>query len=591
MTLHTLPTPIRIAFYLRYSCDKQSPTSCEDQLRRCHELAGRYGLATDQIQVFSDDALSATGKDDAKRTEFQRLIVAWEAGQFDVLIVDEWSRLTREGVEHAKMVKRLEDNRRVRLITGNGLDTNLPNWQLVAALFGMVGQQSTRDTQYRVARGMVGQLERGYMVAPLVFGYDLKHEHEDTGRRIGTHWVPNELQSAIVREIYARREQGQSMHQIARWLNEIKIPTSRKARKNSGGFWRPARIRILLSNPIYRGEFQWHNSASYQAMAKKKGLDGEVIVYPRPHLRLVSDETWFRCNTENSISRSSYGGGKQALSGLLTCGCCGSTLVLSAQRRCRSVYCAQCTEAKASHGEVDRQTTTVATAGIEGMLKAALRYFLTPEFIECFRASLRKKLDGDQQPELERLHKRQRQLEAQQERFSRLLATDIEDDVLEKRYLECRQQVRETKEQLQRLEAGLVKLDAQTVEAQLRIDPRGLIETLFDSELAPERLRAVLSRLFPSIVFLGKLGRYSSFFRVEFAAGVAVSLASDTATLDTKTGTRYFRLCYTPNNWLEANKRWSVEAITEEELPGSNNSPCHQPLSGGSQPIAIACRA
>ncbi len=578
----------RIAFYLRYSCDKQSPTSCEDQLRRCHELARRYGLATDQVQVFSDDALSATGKDDAKRTEFQRLIAAWEAGQFDVLIVDEWSRLTREGVEHAKMVKRLEDNRRVRLITGNGLDTNLPNWQLVAALFGMVGQQSTRDTQYRVARGMVGQLERGYMLAPPVFGYSPQHEYDGTGRRLGTRWVVNETQAVIVREIYARREQGQSMHQIARWLNDNQVPTSRKARKNSGGYWRPSRVRGLLSNAIYRGEFQWHNSSNYQTMAKKKGLDDEVTVYPRPQLRLVSDETWYRCNT-GSISRSGYGGGKHALSGLLTCGCCSSTLALSALRRCRSLYCAQCTIAKASLDEGDRQTVTVATVGVERLLKEALSYFLTPEFIEAFRASLRRKLEGDPKPELEILRKRLRQLETQQERYSRLLAGDADDEVLERRYVECRQQMREAKAQLQRLEAGLAKMDAQAVEAQLRVDPRAAIEGLFDSELPPEHLRAVLARLFPSIVFLGKRGRYNSFFSVEFAAGAAMSFASETETLDTKTVTLHFCLRYTPDNWMEASRRWSVTTVTEEMLPGADNTSARQPLSVSRQLMAMAC--
>jgi DNA invertase Pin-like site-specific DNA recombinase len=590
VNLPSLLNAVRVVFYLRYSCDKQSPTSCEDQLRRCQELALRYGLSTEHVQTFSDDALSATGKDDAKRIAFQQLIAAWEANQFDVLIVDEWSRLTREGVEHAKLVKRLEDNQRVRLITGNGLDTKLPNWQLVAALFGMVGQQSTRDMQYRVARGMVGQLERGYMVASPVFGYDLQQECDSTGRRLGACWVVNESRAAVVREIYSRREQGQSMHQVARWLNETHVPTSRNARKNAGAFWRAARVRGLLSNSIYRGEFQWHNSANYQAMAKEKGLDDEVTVYPRPQLRLISDETWFRCNT-GGISRSGYGGGKHALAGLLTCGHCGSTLVLSAQGRCRSVYCAQCTEAKASQEDGDRQTVTVATVGVELLLQEALCFFLTPEFIEAFRASLRQKLKGDRQPELEAFRKRLAQLETQQERYSRLLGGDTEDEVLEKRYLECRQLARESKVQLQRLEAGLVKLDAQAIEAQLQIDPRGEIEGLFDSELSPERLRAVLVRLFPAIVFLGKRGRYSSFFRVEFAAGAAMSLASNTATVDSKTVNLHFRLCYTPNNWMEASQRWSVAVVTAGELPGADDTLAQQPLSVCRQPVAMACSA
>lgn len=580
----------RLAFYLRYSSDKQSPCSIEDQLRRCRDTAQRYGFSTDGARIFSDEALSATGKDDAKRLAYHQLLAAWEANEFDVLIVDEWSRLNRNGIEHAQTVQRLEDNRRIRLITTNGLDTNQPNWQLVASLFGMVGQQSTRDAQHRVARGMLGQLERGYMVASPAYGYDLRHEYEGTGRRLGTHWVVNEDQAAIVREIYARREQGQSMHQIARWLNESQVPTSRQARKNGGGYWRPSRVRGLLSNSIYRGEFQWHNSSNYQTMAKKKGLDDEVTVYQRPQLRLVSDETWYRCNT-GSISRSGYGGGKHALSGLLTCGCCSSTLALSAQKRCRSLYCAQCTIAKASLDGGERQTVTVATVGVERLLKEALSYFLTTEFIEAFRASLRRKLEGDPQPELEVLRKRLRQLETQQERYSRLLAGDADDEVLERRYLECRQQMREAKAQLQRLEAGLAKMDALAVEAQLRVDPRAAIEGLFDSELPPERLRATLARLFPSIVFLGKRGRYNSFFSVEFAAGAAMSLASETETLDTKTVTLHFCLRYTPDNWMEASRRWSVAMVTAAELPDAVDSPAYPTLSVSRQLVAMACAA
>jgi DNA invertase Pin-like site-specific DNA recombinase len=578
----------RLAFYLRYSCDKQSPTSCEDQLRRCHDLARQHNLPTDNALIFSDDARSASGKDDAKRIAFQRLIAAWDAHQFDVLLVDEWSRLTREGVEHAMMVKRLEDNRRIRLITGNGLDTKLPNWQLIAGLFGMVGQQSTRDTQYRVARGMLGQLERGYMVGPLLFGYDLKQEFDASGRRIGTQWAINEAQGAIVREIYARRERGQSMHQIARWLNETQVPTSRRPRKQGTGYWRPARVRVLLNNPLYRGEFQWHRSTNYQAMAKKKGLDDQVIQYPRPQLRLVSDETWYRCNAPDGISRSGYGGGKHALSGLLSCGCCGATLVLSAQSRCRSVYCAQCTEAKASNDEQDRQTVTVAAAGVERMLKVGLEYFLTPDFIEAFRASLRQKLEGGQQPELDALQKRLAQLEAQQGRYLRLLTVDTEDTLLEKRYIECRQQVRDTQDRIARMEAGLVKLDARSIEAQLESDPRILLEDLFGDEIAPERLRAVLTRLLPSIVFAGKKGRYCAFFKLEFSAGAALSLVSNTDTVSTETVTRYFCLRYTPSPRLNAEQRWSVEVVTAESLPGRTAAPVIQPPTVASEAESAA---
>ena len=78
----------RLAIYGRQSSDKQNPLSPEDQVRRCKDLAQRFGLPLDNCRIFVDEALSATGKDDAKRLQFQKMIEAWDAGEFDVILVD-----------------------------------------------------------------------------------------------------------------------------------------------------------------------------------------------------------------------------------------------------------------------------------------------------------------------------------------------------------------------------------------------------------------------------------------------------------------------------------------------------------------------
>lgn len=564
----------RLAMYARQSDDKQNPLSPEDQLARCHELAHRHGFSTDHVLIFIDEALSATGKHDHKRIQFQRLLEAWDANQFDVLLVDEWSRLTREGVAHAKLVKRLEDNRRVRLITGNGLDTNQPNWQLVAGLFGMVGQQSTRDTQFRVARGMLGQLRRGFMIASPAFGYDIRHEHDETGRSIGAKWVSNEAQAEVVKEIFARRERGQSMHQIARWLNEIQMPTSRKPRKNSGGFWRPSRIRNLLQNPVYRGEFHWHGSANYQKMAEKKGVEKKIQVFARPELRLVSDETWHRCNAKDGVSRSGYGGGKHALAGLFTCGYCHGILAISGTKRAPSLSCPSCAVAKSAAGKTERLTVTVATVGAELLLKEALQHFLTPAFVEAFRASLRQRLAGDNRQGIGCAEDEVARLRRQQERISRILATSDDDDpVLAERYEEVRSAVRKAQDDLDKLLEGSVPVDTKAIEAQLNVDPAEMLEHLFvPSEVAPEHLRALLGRLFPSIVLEGKEGRYTSTFRIRFATGVALSMVSKTSVVDEATNEMRFELRYTPDNRTGRTQRWSVRPLATSPMAHQGQS-------------------
>jgi hypothetical protein len=210
---------------------------------------------------------------------------------------------------------------------------------------------------------------------------------------------------------------------------------------------------------------------------------------------------------------------------------------------------------------------TVASAGVQVLLTQALRFFLNPDFIEAFRESLRLKLSGDTRHALDALRKRASSLEALQERYSRLLAGDPEDGVMEKRYIETRAQVRETQAKLGALEAGQAKLDERAIEAQLTVDPGVLLDDLFAADVPPEKLRALLSRLFPAIVFAGKKGRYAAFFSIEFAAGAALSIASGTGTVDVGAVTRHFALRYLPDYRSGRGPGWNATAIDAADMP------------------------
>lgn len=557
----------RVAIYARYSCDKQSETSIEDQIRRGREVALRLGLIVDDNLIFTDSALSGMEESLHKRQGYHAFIKAWADNQFDVFIVDEFARISRDPVEQAIIMRKLDNNRRVRMVTSDGIDTKDADWQLRVGLQGILAQQEVRKIQHRVGRGMLGQLERGYMIATPPFGYDLKREFDPQGNRIGTLWVINEQEAAIVCQAYAKREAGQSMHQIAAWLNNSGVQCSRKALKADGGYWRPARVKNMLSNPIYHGEFVWHGSINHRKKAEAKGVPVDERIYARPGLRLVSDETWRRCNTK-SHSRTGYGGGKHALAGIITCGHCAGTLVLTANQRCRSVYCAACTVAKSSNDEQDRLTGTVAVAGVQLLLTNALGHFLTPEFIEAFHSSLRLRLTGDNRQDIEVCKSRLSKLRASQDRLSRML-TDINDDdpVLTQRYQEIREKVDEAQLSLKKLEAGYVAVDARAIEAQLQADPANLLANLFTQDVAPERLRSLLARLFPSIILKTKTGRYTSIFSIRFAFGAALAMASSTEVIVDDGVELQFELKYTPDNRPTHKGSWSVNVRTGGRHP------------------------
>ncbi|MCC4118558.1 recombinase family protein [Aromatoleum toluclasticum] len=553
----------RLAMLARYSDNQQRGTSIEDQLRVCREVARRHGLAVDDALIFVDFAITGRAKGEAKRKGFQALLKAWDANEFSVLIVDEFSRISRDGVTQAQLMRRLEDNQRVRMLTGNGVDTTRPNWQLQLGLEGLVSQQSGRDTKHRVVRGMVGQLERGYMIAAPAYGYTLKRELDAEGKHLGSHWVIDEPAAAVVRDIFARRDHGQSMHQIARDLNAAAVPTCHRDRKNEAEYWRPSRIRGILSNPVYKGEFIWNGSSTIRAQAKKEGRSLEQSIYARPELRLVSDEVWARCNAK-TVSRSGYGGGKHALGGLVTCGCCGAILVLSCPAGGRSLYCARCTLAKAAAGLSERLTCTVAAAGVQVLLVEAARFFLTDDFVVAFKVSLHARLSGNGDAELKSARAELVRLERVQERFSRLMAaSDEEDPVLIERYEEARGAARLQKRLVEELIAGAQALDRAAIEAQLQIDPRAVLDKLFEADLPPEHLRSVLARLFPEIVFEGKQSRHRSIFRVQFAPGAALAFASATSSVDNKPVELRFVLRYSPASHLCGIKegKWRVEVL------------------------------
>ena len=560
----------QVALYARYSCDKQNETSLEDQIRRCIELAQRHGLSVNQDLIYTDAAVSGTDKGDALREGYRRLRQDWDAGKFDVVAVDEFSRLSRDGVEQAILQKFLEKNRRVRLITADGVDTKDPDWQLRLGFQGLIAQQESRKLSYRVDRGMIGQLERGYMIAAPAFGYRLQRVLDGNQNHIGSRWVIDEENASIVKQVFERRAKGESMHKIAAWLNQQGVACSRKGRDGKEAHWRPARVKVMLENPIYKGIFVWRGSTTYAAKMKALGDAVNSTQYPRPELRLVSDEIWTRCNNR-SVSRSGYGGGQHALTGVLTCGCCSATLAISAMQRCRSLYCPVCCDARSSLGATDRLTSTIAVAGVQFMLTRVLERFISEPFLQAFRQSLRQRLTSDNRSEIEECAARLKKLKNVQERLSCMLAdAEGDDETLEKRYKETRQQVIEAKQQLAKLQAGAQVLDTAAVEAQLQIDPRPLLSKLFDANVPPHELRTILARLFPMVIFEGKEGRYLSKFRIRFAPGVALGIASNTECLTEKELEARFKLQYFPSNKKEKPGYWYVEAL---ELPLSGAEP------------------
>jgi len=102
--------PTRCAVYARYSSDQQRPESIADQVRHCRQEAGRHPdwVVLDE-HVYTDEAVSGLSVED--REGLQRLVHAAlrTPRPFDVILVDDTSRLSRDVVDTVQQFRELAD--------------------------------------------------------------------------------------------------------------------------------------------------------------------------------------------------------------------------------------------------------------------------------------------------------------------------------------------------------------------------------------------------------------------------------------------------------------------------------------------------
>src|SRR5574340_800540 len=113
---------LKAAIYARYSSENQRETSLEDQERLCRQEAERRGWIV--VAVEHDAALSGQLSED-RRPGFQRLMAAAQRREFDVLIVDDTSRLSRDTADALNTLRDLEFLGIKFVARADGIDTSV----------------------------------------------------------------------------------------------------------------------------------------------------------------------------------------------------------------------------------------------------------------------------------------------------------------------------------------------------------------------------------------------------------------------------------------------------------------------------------
>jgi site-specific DNA recombinase len=339
---------MRAAVYARYSSENQRPESIEDQVAACRRLASERGFRVLEDHVYADQAQSGARRD---RLGLSALVSAAQNKQFDVVLVDDLSRLARDNYLMLSVIAELHFEG-VRVVSvADGLDSNDEEATLGIQIRGIFNELQLRDLKKKTLRGQLGQKQRGFSVGERTYGYrsvpfgTIRMDKKGRPRPEGYKMEIEPREAAIVLRIFKAYADGLSLTRIVRTLNEEQVP----GRMRAGKGWSPATVSRLLDNEKYVGRWVWNKTESRRdprsgRRRRFSKLESEWVVQEDDSLRIVPQALWVRARARRKEVRRSWPGGKghrgfsqdqrgreqlfptHLLSGSMACGKCGATI-------------------------------------------------------------------------------------------------------------------------------------------------------------------------------------------------------------------------------------------------------------------------
>jgi len=310
----------RVATYERVSSEDQRER--ETIKTQTDALARELERRPDVVLVnrYLDEGVSGTVPM-RERTAGRKLLEDAAAGKFEELWVYDSTRLARNTADAAQIRDLLERSGVSVCWDGRVVDP------FVYDVHAALAAEERRRFRRRSIDGMNRAAGEGRYVGGIVpFGYRVE------GTKPRARLVPDERvlwgdwsAADVVRQIYRRLADDKwSCIRISNELNELGIPPAytfadRGIRgKQTAGIWRGSRIRNLVVNTTYRGEYRY---------GKRSVKQRDLVVSRVP--RLVSDAVWEAAQETLKSNQLAPASPRRTylLRSVITCGTCGLNYV------------------------------------------------------------------------------------------------------------------------------------------------------------------------------------------------------------------------------------------------------------------------
>ena len=310
---------MKAAIYARFSSDKQSDRSIEDQTALCRALCEREGLTI--AGSYEDRAIS--GASTVNRMGWQRLMRDAQSRKFSVVVAEALDRISRDQEDLAGIHKRLSFAGIKIMTVQDGVAG-----EIHIGVKGLLGALYLKDLAQKTHRGQAGVVRDGRHNGGRSYGY------RPALGRPGVLEI-DQVEAEIVRRVFRSYLAGNTPRDIAVALNQERIAGPRGRHWNASTI-AGSRVRRngVLQNELYNGIIVWNR----QRFIKDPDT-GKRVSRPNPRdqwmtadaeqLRIVDKKTWdcVQARLGDRAGTPHKARPVHLLSGLLKCGKCGSGYV------------------------------------------------------------------------------------------------------------------------------------------------------------------------------------------------------------------------------------------------------------------------
>ncbi|MCM1508017.1 MAG: recombinase family protein [Ruminococcus flavefaciens] len=327
---------LKIAGYCRISVDEEldkDNTSIENQKSIIEDYVYRT-FPDSQLDFYSDRDRSGYTFD--QREEYQVLRRKMFRGEYDILIVKDFSRFSRRTSRGLVELEDLRDAGMRIISIGDGIDyPTSDEWTAIQFRF-LVNEMPVTDTSKKVKSVIKRRQEEGKWICAVPYGYIMTNSKT-------MQFKVDEPSAEVVRKIFQLYCDGWGYKKIANYLTDSHIPTPRKTeqlRKEAEGEeykirsrpeWSIITISEILKNDFYIGTLR-------QRKYRRKKINGsdeklqetDHIVIANNHEAIVDYKVFSAVQEQMKLrSTSNYRGVKKydnVYTGHLFCGDCGSPM-------------------------------------------------------------------------------------------------------------------------------------------------------------------------------------------------------------------------------------------------------------------------